>query len=181
MIDTLTPPDNPHPLSFDLSSLPPSTPVFTQPLPGPSLDERWIPPPAHTPLIFPVFLLYPSHSQSDLIIHFHESTSFDDQLASIFPASPTSSEPPWAGWDEKREYFISNLAVYVETAQRRLLKVGKELTLREVIAKAAIEAKDGQEKDGVVLRDGLMSFVVLVKEKEEKEWISEFKRKRDGT
>ncbi len=132
-----------------------------------------------TPLIFPVFLLYPAHNQSDLIAHFHETTSFDDQLASIFPASQNSPDLPWAGWDTKREYYTSNLAVYVETAQRRLLKVSKELTLRQIIAKAAKEVKDGQEKDGVVLRDGLMSFIVLVKGNQEKEWIEEFKRKRD--
>ena len=88
-------------------------------------------------------------------------------------------EPHWAEWDTKQEYFTSNLAVYVETAQRRLLKVGKELTLREVVSKAARPAKDGQEKDGIILRDGLLSFVVLVKGKEEQDWIKEYKRKRD--
>jgi len=59
------------------------------------------------------------------------------------------------------------------------LKVGKELTLREVLAKARREAKDGEPIDGVVLRDGLLSFVVLVRGAQEKEWIGEFKRKRE--
>jgi hypothetical protein len=93
----------------------------------------------------------------------------------MFPASPDVGG--WAGWDEKKEYWGGNLVVYVETAQKRLLKVGKELTLREVLAKA-VKEEEGK-KDGVVLRDGLMSFVVLVKGAKEKAWIEEFKRKRD--
>lgn len=55
------------------------------------------------------------------------------------------------------------------------------MTLREVLAKgyrAAGEA--GVPKDGVVLKDGLLSFVVLPRGQEEKAWIEEFKRRRDG-
>ncbi|MDN8932257.1 hypothetical protein Q0Q56_14055, partial [Staphylococcus aureus] len=89
----------------------------------PSKAEAWVPPPANTPLIFPVFLLYPQHNTSDLITHFHEDTSFDDQLGAIFPQTPSSASPPWSEWDEKHEYYVDNLAVYVETAQKRLLKV----------------------------------------------------------
>lgn len=74
---------------------------------------------------------------------------------------------------------MPNLVVYVETKERRLLKVGKELTLREVLGKARRDAKGEVKKDGVVLRDGLLSFVVLVKGAQEKAWIEEFKRKRD--
>jgi len=51
--------------------------------------------------------------------------------------------------------------------------------LREILSKAKKEAKDGEEKDGIVLRDGLMSFVVLVKGKEERDWIENFKKKRE--
>jgi small subunit ribosomal protein S7e len=35
-------------------------------------------------------------------------------------------------------------------------------------------------KDGIVLKDGLLSFIVLPKGEEEKKWIEEFKRQRDG-
>ncbi|KAK4685604.1 tetratricopeptide repeat protein 4, partial [Tremellales sp. Uapishka_1] len=174
IVNTNAPPDNPHPLSFDLSTIPPAPPLFSR-----TPTEKWYPPPLHHPLIFPVFLLYPQHNTSDLITHFHENTSFDDQLAVIFPASASSSDgnPPWSDWDKRREYYTDNLSVYVETAQRRLLKVGKGITLREVLEKGQL-GKAGQ-KDGVVLRDGLMSFVVLVKGKEEKEWIEHFKKMRD--
>lgn len=139
--------------------------------------STWLVPPEHAPIVFPVFLLYPEYNQSDLITHFDETTSVGDQMNVMFPSSP--SGPNWAEWDEKHEYWNGNLVVYVETAQRRLLKVGKELTLREVLAKA-VKQDQGKPKDGVVLRDGLLSFVVLVKGAKEKAWVEEFKRKRDS-
>lgn len=98
----------------------------------------------------------------------------------MFPSSPSSGEVPWAGWDTKREYYTSNLVVYVETRHRRLLKVGKDLTLREVLAKGFRAAAGGVPKDGVVLKDGLLSFVVLPKGQEERKWIEDFKQKRDA-
>ncbi|TXT04267.1 hypothetical protein VHUM_04265 [Vanrija humicola] len=174
VLRSASPPDNPHPLDFDPAAVP------DIPLYPPSKAEAWTPPPANTPLIFPVFLLYPQHNTSDLITHFHEDTSFEDQLGAIFPRTASAASPPWSEWDDKHEYYVDNLAVYVETAQKRLLKVGKEITLREVLAKAQIPPKDGKPRDGVVLRDGLLSFVVLVKGKEEREWIDNFKKARDG-
>ncbi|OXG74821.1 TPR repeat protein [Cryptococcus neoformans A2-102-5] len=166
--DTPSPPDNPHPLHFDEQSIP-------------TINEEagWTPPPPHTPIVFPVFLLYPTYGQSDFITHFHEDASLEDQLSAMFPISPSAPQIPWAEWDEKREYYVPNLVVYVETKERRLLKVGKELTLKEVLGKARRDAKGEVKKDGVVLRDGLLSFVVLVKGAQEKAWIEEFKRKRD--
>ncbi|OXG10027.1 TPR repeat protein [Cryptococcus neoformans Tu401-1] len=168
VVDTPSPPDNPHPLHFDEQSIP-------------TINEEagWTPPPRHTPIVFPVFLLYPTYGQSDFITHFHEDASLEDQLSAMFPVSPSAPQIPWAEWDEKREYYVPNLVVYVETKERRLLKVGKELTLREVLGKARRDAKGEVKKDGVVLRDGLLSFVVLVKGAQEKAWIEEFKRKRD--
>ncbi|OWT35443.1 TPR repeat protein [Cryptococcus neoformans Bt1] len=168
VVDTPSPPDNPHPLHFDEQSIP-------------TINEEagWTPPPPHTPIVFPVFLLYPTYGQSDFITHFHEDASLEDQLSAMFPVSPSAPQIPWAEWDEKREYYVPNLVVYVETKERRLLKVGKELTLREVLCKARRDAKGEVKKDGVVLRDGLLSFVVLIKGAQEKAWIEEFKRKRD--
>ena len=169
VVDTSSPPDNPHPLHFDPEVAPLDPPLY-QPE-----GSTWIPTPIHCPLIFPVFLLYPEYAQSDLITHFDENNSVGDHMKVMFPASPDVGG--WAGWDEKKEYWNGNLVVYVETAQQRLLKVGKELTLREVLAKA-VKEEEGK-KDGIILRDGLLSFVVLVKGAKEKAWIEEFKRKRD--
>lgn len=172
VVNTPSPPDNPHPAAFDLSAVPEL----------PLSDTTWTPPSPETPLIFPTFLMYPTYAQSDFITHFHQETSLDDQLAQMFPVSSSSASAnvPWAGWDEKRQFYTSNLVVYVETRHRRLLKVGKELTLREVLAKAAKPASEGVGKDGVVLKDGLLSFVVLPKGQEEQAWIAEFKKQRDG-
>ncbi|OCF39601.1 TPR repeat protein [Kwoniella heveanensis CBS 569] len=170
VVDTSSPPDNPHPLHFDPDSLPNL---------NADAEAGYIAPSPETPLIFPVFLLYPSYGQSDFITHFHENTSFEDQLNVMFP-SASNPQVPYADWDTKREYNVSNLVVYVETAEKRLLKVGKELTLREILRKAKRDAKGDVKKDGVVLRDGLMSFVVLVKGAQEKAWIEDFKAKRDA-
>ena len=68
--------------------------------------------------------------------------------------------------------------VYVETRDRRLLKIGKELTLKKAIKKA-MKKQEEKDTDGVILRDGLLSFVVLPKGEPERTWIDEFKRKRD--
>jgi len=172
--NTPNPPDNPHPLHFDPSAL------SDVPLYPPEKAAEWQVPLPYTPLIFPVFLMYPQHHTSDFITHFHEDTSFDEQLAPIFPASPSATSPPWSEWDTAHEYYTSNLVVYVETQQRRLLKVGKEITLREVITKARRDPVGSTPRDGIVLRDGLLSFVVLPKGPQERKFIDEFKRARDG-
>lgn len=175
VVNTNAPPENPHPLDFDPAG------VTDVPLYPPEEAQKWQPPnPETTPLIFPTFLLYPQHNMSDLITHFHELTSFDDQLGAIFPASPEDTSVPWAEWDTKHEYYVSNLAVYAETKDRRLLKCGKGIWLRDVIEKAK-KVEGGKLTDGIVLRDGLLSFVVLVRGKEEKEWIENFKKVRDGS
>ena len=181
MVNTPSPPDNPPPVHFDPDSLPLDPPLYPPPS-STDQHEPWTPPPPEqTTLIYPVFLLYPSHSQSDFITHFSEETSVADHLAVMFPSSAPSSEPPFPAWDTKREYHSDNLVVYVETAHRRLLKVGRDLTLREVIRKAVKPAMDGKGVgDGVILRDGLLSLVVLVKGEREKEWIDQYKRSRDG-
>ncbi|ORX36324.1 hypothetical protein BD324DRAFT_580799 [Kockovaella imperatae] len=182
LVKTSSPPDNPHPVHFDPEALPPAPPLHVS---GSSASsgshEIWLPPPIDTTLIYPVFLLYPSHSQSDFITHFSEETSLSDHLNVMFPSvSPTSNSPASPEWDTKREYVTENLVVYVETAQKRLLKAGKDLTLREVIKKAVKESADGSGKpDGMVMRDGLLSFVVLVKGDQEKQWIDQFKAARD--
>ncbi|RXK41372.1 hypothetical protein M231_01277 [Tremella mesenterica] len=160
IIDTPNPPDNPHPVHFET--------------PSSSSSEQ-------TPrsLIFPVFLLYPQHTQSDLITHFHEETTFEDQLSAMFPPSLTA-QSGWVPWDEKHEYWYGNLVIYLETAQKRLLKIGKGLSLRQTLSNAIKEdekVKGG--KDGIVLRDGLLSFVVLPKGEREKEWVERFKKTRD--
>lgn len=106
----------------------------------------------------------------------------------MFPSTKGDDSGNWAPWDEKREYYTSNLVVYVETRHQRLLKCGKELPLTDVIARAVKMEGDqvqgqgqsqGKIVDGVVMKDGLMSFIVLPKGQVEKKWIEEYKLSRD--
>ena len=57
------------------------------------------------------------------------------------------------------------------------MKVGKNHTLRTVFE--AARAKEGQPRDGLELRDGCLSFVVLPKGEVEKRWIEDYKKARE--
>lgn len=140
-----------------------------------------------TPILFPVFLLYPQHNTSDLITSFDPSATFSSHLATMFPPTPGAPpmqtaygvRPPEKGpdWDPNGEYTTSNLSVYATTHRRRLLKIGKRMTLRDACDAAAAGASPG-EKDGLELRDGSLSFIVLPKGERERAWADDFKRRR---
>lgn len=124
--------------------------------------------------------LYPQHNQSDFISDFHEDTPLGPHLDQVFPAQARGSLP----WDPKGEYVSSNLTTYASTKRMRLLKCGRALSLREVLDQGASEEKgaDGRvsKRDGVVLKDGILSLVVLPKGSEaEKEWVERFKKTRE--
>lgn len=90
---------------------------------------------------------------------------------------PPTVAPPY--WDGKAEYSVDRIIIYAVTHRRRLLKVGKKMTLRDVLKAAA--GKEGDLKDWLELKDGCLSFVVLVKGDVEKHWIEDFKKARDGS
>lgn len=89
---------------------------------------------------------------------------------------PPAESPPY--WDTKAEYSVDRIVIYAVTHRGRLLKVGKKMTLRDVL-KAAV-GKEGEPKDGLELKDGCLSFVVLVKGDVEKKWIEDFKKARNS-
>lgn len=123
--------------------------------------------------------MYPAHKTSDLITRFHEDTTFYDQLEVMFPLDAAGQHGgEWADWDRAHEYYCDNLVVYAETRCKKLLKVGRGLTLRDVMAKAAALPNVGEYKDGLVMSDGLLSFVVLPKGSTEKAWVEEYKKSR---
>lgn len=139
-------------------------------LPHPS---SWQAPPAYCPLIFSVFLLYPTHGQSDLLSAFDETTTFADNLAEVFAIPPS--------WDREGAYRSpKDLVVYAETANKKLLKIPRKMKLMDVFAAAVGTGTSGGEKDGLPLRDGLLSFVVLPKGAAEDKWVSEVKARRDN-
>ncbi|CAK5262761.1 unnamed protein product, partial [Mycena citricolor] len=129
--------------------------------------------PTGTSLIIPVFFLYPQYATSDIIPEFVEDTPFSSHLAVMFPPQ---APPP--AWDTKHEYVDGKLAVYAMTRRKRLLKVGKKMSLREVCT--AAKEKEGELKDGLELKDGCLTFVVLPKGDAEKKWIDEYKATRDS-
>jgi len=90
---------------------------------------------------------------------------------------PPQSPPP--EWDKQGEYFAGNLVVYAPTYRKRLLKVGKKMTLRDVCE--AVKAAQGQPTDGLELKDGCLSFVVMPKGGVEKKWIEEYKKTREAS
>ena len=92
----------------------------------------------------------------------------------MFP--PQSSQPEW---DVKGEYVNDGrLVIYAITKRKRILKVGKKMSLRDLCS--AAKAKNGEEVDGLEMKDGCLSVIVLVKGDVEKNWVDEFKRDRDG-
>lgn len=125
-------------------------------------------------LIIPVFFLYPQHAISDVIPNFVEDTSFAAHLSTMFPPDAPAPE-----WDKKGEYVNGQLVVYAMTSRRRLLKVGKNMNLRDVCK--ASRGKEGEPRDGLELKDGCLTFVVVPKGQVEEEWVKDFKRNdRDG-
>jgi small subunit ribosomal protein S7e len=117
-------------------------------------------------LVVPTMFLYPQYATSDMISHFEEDTRLEDHITTMFP--PEGATP---GWDAKGEYVAGQLAVYAITAGRRLLKVGKKMTLRDVMSAA---------KDGLEVRDGCLSFVVVPKGPVEVDWVQSFKKDRQS-
>jgi len=129
--------------------------------------------PSKSTLIIPVFFLYPQHATSDVISHFVEDTPFSAHLAAMFPP-----QAPAAEWDKNGEYIDGQLVIYAMTRRKRLLKVGKKMTLRDVCR--AAKEKEGEARDGLEMKDGCLTFAVLLKGEVEKNWVEEYKRSRDS-
>ncbi|RXW25786.1 hypothetical protein EST38_g77 [Candolleomyces aberdarensis] len=123
-------------------------------------------------LVLPVFFLYPQYAISDVIQEFCEETTFEAHLEEMFP--PKGTAPPW---DSRGEYTYKNLVVYAMTHRKRLFKVGKKMTLRDVFGVA--KGKEGEPRDGLEVKDGCITFVVIPKGDEEKKWVEEFKKSRE--
>jgi small subunit ribosomal protein S7e len=87
-------------------------------------------------------------------------------------------QAPRPEWDKRGEYVDGQLVVYAMTRRKRLLKVGKKMTLIDV-CKAA-KGKEGEPRDGLEVKDGCLTFVVLPKGDVEKKWIEDFKKSRGG-
>jgi small subunit ribosomal protein S7e len=125
--------------------------------------------PAEKTLVFPVFFLYPQHATSDIISEFNEDTTFAAHLETMFPPRVPPPE-----WDQKGEYLARDLVVYATTHRKRLLKIGKKMTLGDVFS--AAKGKEEAPRDGLELKDNCLSFVVLPKGEVEAQWVEEYKK-----
>jgi small subunit ribosomal protein S7e len=122
-------------------------------------------------LILPVLFLYPERATSDVIPEFVEDTTFGAHLAVMFPpGAPTSSLQPYK--DD------GTLVVYGMTRRKRLLKVGRKMTLRDVCRAAGGSGADGKG-DRMEVKDGCLSFVVVPKGEAERKWVEEYKSMRE--
>jgi hypothetical protein len=112
----------------------------------------------------------------EMIAEFNENETFSEHLANMFPPN---ADPP--NWDRNREYVNDGrLVVYAITREQRLLRVGKKMTLKDLVgAAAAAAAGKGHEKDGLQMTDGQLSVVVVLKGAVEEKWVTEFKKLRD--
>lgn len=66
---------------------------------------------------WPCLMVYPSHSQSDFVEHFHEQELLAERMAELFPeleAGQDTATGTAMHWDYNNEFTCSNLAVYFE-------------------------------------------------------------------
>ncbi|WFD30749.1 HSP70/90 co-chaperone [Malassezia sp. CBS 17886] len=165
--------DNPSPAHFDAEARPAHA-SDSVPLSAP--QDAWrAPDPIRTPLVLPVTLLYPQHSTSDLIASYHEDTPIGMHLGAMFPPEARGSLP----WDPRGEYVARDLSVIAPTRRGRLLRMGHQLSLRDILDQAATDAASGrpEDRDGVALRSGMVHLVVLPRGSvAERTWVDTFKR-----
>ncbi|RKO83911.1 hypothetical protein BDK51DRAFT_37278 [Blyttiomyces helicus] len=135
MINSASPP-KPEDLDSDNEDAQPPAPhPRVHPDHPPTLD------PETNRLTWPVLLAYPEYNQTDLIAAFHEDSTFADQLDVVFEHPPE--------WDARGEYRdAAALDVYFEAETddgigKRLMRIGRELTLGEVVADLAYRIVDG--------------------------------------
>ncbi|ORZ41472.1 hypothetical protein BCR44DRAFT_1422884 [Catenaria anguillulae PL171] len=107
---------------------------------------------ANDSLSFPCLVLYPEFNQSDFITHFDIGSTFLDQLR------PILDEAGAAPWDPEHTYKTSTTDVYFLTFdtdpnKRRLVKVGKKLSLHTVLKSSWSRVVNGVVEFLVLHRD----------------------------
>lgn len=102
-------------------------------------------------LAFPVLLIYHLHLQTDIIAAMPETATVGEQLVEVL-AEPQE-------WDQKREYTVAGVDCYMETKTGGLAKVGRKVSLLEVLSGGKVEVVDGLVKILVVPRARNAEFV----------------------
>ena len=107
-------------------------------------------------LVFPLMLLYPMHNQSDFIKAAAEKDMLGDHLSYILPLP----------WDKGGEYRLGDVELYTETPRGGMVKVGKKVSLLEVVGEGRTVVVDG------------MVRVHVLPSRLAKGWVEEVKRKK---
>lgn len=105
-------------------------------------------------LEFPVMFLYPLHNQTDLVKAWAEKDAVWQHLSYILPLP----------WDEKGEY--KDVECYMDTRTGGLIKVGKKLSLLELLTNGKTEIVDGLVR------------IYVVPAARTREWIEDVKAKK---
>ncbi|KAK5106804.1 HSP70/90 co-chaperone [Lithohypha guttulata] len=106
-------------------------------------------------LEFPTMFLYPTHNQSDFIKAFSEKDAIYQHLSYMLPLP----------WDAKGEYKVSTVECYMDTISGGMVKLGKKVSLLEILSNDKVEVLDGMVRIYVVPPGG--------------QWLQELKRKRN--
>jgi len=112
-------------------------------------------------LEFPTLLLYPCHAESDFIKGFNERESLEQHFGYVFPLP----------WDKSGEYASNTVECYMESVKGGLVKVGRKMSLLEVLSSGSVEVVDELVRVFVVPRGRAEQWV--------KEW-KEAKAKRES-
>ena len=102
---------------------------------------------------FPVVLLYPLHAQSDFVKAFLETETVTDHLTYILPLP----------WDTTKDYTIAGVDCYMETISGGLIKLGKKVTLLEILTSGKVEVVDGLLKIHVIPRSKSAGWIEQMK------------------
>ncbi|KAI1936679.1 HSP70/90 co-chaperone [Ophidiomyces ophidiicola] len=117
---------------------------------------------AGSTLVVPCVVLYPAHAQSDVIKAFAETDCVREHLAYLLPAP----------WDREGEYTVDGVECFMETAAGGLVRVGKDVSLLEVLS-----SSNGGGGAVVEIVDGLVTIHVLPAARSAR-WIEELKARR---
>jgi tetratricopeptide (TPR) repeat protein len=106
-------------------------------------------------LAFPIIFLYPLTFESDFVQQCAERETFGDEIDMIL-----SNSPPW---DTKGQYKPALVDLFIETKTGSVLKLGRKVTLGNVLATGKVEIWDS------------VIQIYIVPKTESAAWVEDFK------
>lgn len=109
-------------------------------------------------LEFPTVFLYPMHNQSDFVKAFAEKDAIYQHLSIMLPTP----------WDLGGEYKPNSTDCYIDTRSGGLIKVGKKVSLLEILSNDKVEVVGGLVRIHVVPQALAPKWIEEVKSKRAK-------------